>query len=276
MLKKDPQDLPGQGLMRADNNNMTTVGNEYQDMLNLSLKYQPELLAAERKYGKEYVANRLANLKATQGGVSDIATATSDVAAQTQARGLAAQRTANVADVEQLGPRYLQAMMAADPQTAGLMNSMTTEAQSELDAGYNLTPAQLRLAQQSVRARNQGTLGGTGRAGDLKEAIGVSQYGQDLRNQRRGYAANVAGMRASLYGEPGAKVLQNANQADYLPMLNTALGISGVTTPTLVTGDQTSNFMNNAYGQNQQNNRATASNETFMAGKFTDMAMKFM
>lgn len=168
---------------------------------------------------------RTVNTPATPGYL-DIADRVADRAAGIEARGLSAQRAGDIADVSKLGGISLAAQQNADPRTAALIEGLTTDAQSELDAGYNLTPAQLRLAQQSVRARHQGTIGGTGPAGDLNEAIGVSEYAQNLRNQRRQFAAGVSGLRSSVYGDAFQRVLSRPAAASPTSTLNTAYGIS--------------------------------------------------
>lgn len=169
--------------------------------------------------------SRTVNTAATPGYL-DIANRVSDQAAAIEARGLSTQRAADIADVSKLGGVSLAAMQSADPRTASLIEGLTTDAQSELDAGYNLTPAQLRLAQQSVRSRAQGTLKAGGPAGDLNEAIGVSQYAQDLRNQRRQFAAGVSGLRSATYGDAFNRVLNRPAAASPTSTLGTAYGIS--------------------------------------------------
>lgn len=159
-------------------------------------------------------------------GYLDIADTVAGRVADIEARGLTTQRAADIRDVSQLGGLSLAAMQGADPRTAALIESLTTEAQGELDAGYNLTPEQMRLAQQSVRARHQGTLKGTGPSGDLAEAIGVSEYAQNLRNQRRTFAAGVTGLRSGVYGDAFNRVLSRPAAASPTGALNTAYGIS--------------------------------------------------
>lgn len=171
------------------------------------------------------ISTRTVNTPGTPGYL-DIADRVADRVSAIEARGLSTQRAADIRDVSQLGGLSLAAAQGADPRTAALIESLTTEAQSELDAGYNLNPEQLRLAQQSVRARHQGTLKGTGPAGDLAEAIGVSEYAQNLRNQRRQFGAGVAGLRSGVYGDAFNRVLSRPAAASPTTALNTAYGIS--------------------------------------------------
>lgn len=122
-------------------------------------------------------------------------------------------RLADIADVGRMGYGALLAEKASDPANAMLVDTLTSQAQNELGLGSNLSPAELRQAQQSVRQRQAGMLGGTGAAGDLGEALGVSQYGQQLRQQRQGLASSVSQLRNKIYGDPFQTVLGRPSNA---------------------------------------------------------------
>lgn len=200
-------------------------------------------------------------------GYLDIADRVAGKASEIEAKGLSTQRAADIADVSKLGGISLAAMQNADPRTAALIESLTTDAQSELDAGYNLTPAQLRLAQQSVRARHQGTLGGTGPAGDLNEAIGVSEYAQNLRNQRRQFAAGVTGLRSGVYGDAFNRVLSRPAAASPTAALNTAYGISSAAGPRMFGSTINANSVNDWNANAAATNAAAkANNNAALAG----------
>ncbi len=75
------------------------------------------------------------------------------------------QRTGDITDVETLGPRSYEAMLAANPllrrslseltgrlPDSGILRRLNTQAESELDAGGALTPAAARTADQEARA----------------------------------------------------------------------------------------------------------------------------
>jgi hypothetical protein len=102
--------------------------------------------------------------------------------------------------------------------SGGIIPKLTDEANYELSLGGNMDPAQLRRTMQAIRGQNNGMLGGTGSAGEFQTALGLSQYSDALRQQRQGFAGNVAAMRMGanpvsqamgLSAAPGATSLLN-------------------------------------------------------------------
>lgn len=90
-------------------------------------------------------------------------------------------------------PGLIAMQRSADPATAEMYDKLTAASNRELDMGGQLSPADMRQVQQTVRQRNQGSLGNTGTAGNYNEALGVSAFANQLRNQRRANAMTVAG-----------------------------------------------------------------------------------
>lgn len=102
--------------------------------------------------------------------------------------------------------------------SGGIIPKLTDQANYELSLGGNMDPATLRRTMQAIRGQNNGMLGGTGSAGEFSTALGLSQYGEQLRQQRQGFAGNVAAMRMGanpvsqamgLTSAPGATNLLN-------------------------------------------------------------------
>lgn len=142
---------------------------------------------------------------------------------------LSKQRAGDIADVQTLGPAALKAFMDADPETAALIEELTQQSQAETRMGGNLSPADLRMVQQGVRGRQAGMLGGTGNAGDYGEALGISAYGQQLRNNRRAFANDVVGLRNRVYGDAFQRVLgrPGAGLSGASNVLGQAQGMTG-------------------------------------------------
>jgi len=216
---KDPQDMPGQGLARADNFKYPYVDQEYSGMINSLVQAQPQMYQVEADYAPKYNLLARQRLQDTINGTNG---------------------------VDGIGTMWQKTLRAADPNAAQLSDNLTATANSELAKGAAVDPQLLRLAQQSVRSRTMGTLGSTGGAGKLNEALGVSSFANDLRNQRRSFAAGVNAM----------------NDARNAGVTNWASGISGVSTGNLINPATSATLLNSAYTQNQQNNRTTAELET--------------
>lgn len=152
-------------------------------------------------------------------------------------------------------PGLLKISQQLDPQGTTLWNKLNQNASSDLDMGANLDPDLMRLAQQTVRARQQGTLAGTGDAGNYGEALGVSQFANDLRNQRRAFATSIANM--------------DQTRAD--AMLNRAYGISAGSGPrlfgsTVNANDVFSSNQNAAAANNAANSQMTTAGIGAAAG----------
>lgn len=81
-----------------------------------------------------------------------------------------------------------------DPQQARLLGEMNSQALSELKMGAQLDPSLAREVQQSVRAGQSARGLGLGPADVYQEAMQIGSAGQAMRNQRRAYAGQVAGM----------------------------------------------------------------------------------
>jgi len=122
----------------------------------------------------------------------------------------------------------------------------------------------LRLAQQSDRARYQGTLSGSGPAGNLNEAIGVSQYAQDLRKQRQQFAAGTVGLRSAVYGDSFNRVLGRPAAATAQTYLGQAGGINQSSGPRMFGSTVNAN---DVYSSNQ--NAAAANNAADKAATMT-------
>lgn len=129
-----------------------------------------------------------------------------------------------------------------DPRTMGLYNSLVSSAQSDLNAGRNLTPEQQRLAQQSARAamtarglggnqavaqevlntyqmqnaredRARQFAGSMYDAGTAQANQAYSMYGTPLMSQMNAVSAGgLLGAGASLYGSMGAKLFEPESQ----------------------------------------------------------------
>ena len=111
------------------------------------------------------------------------------------------QRQQNISDWSNLSPSALAAIKASNPQLASLIDTMTSQAGSQLGLGTNIDPTQMALTQQAIRSRQSGMLGGTGNAGTYNEALGLSQFGQQLYQQRLANAGNVANINQGIYGQ---------------------------------------------------------------------------
>lgn len=177
-----------------------------------------------RPYQQTVLRKKTVPVAATKGYL-DLAGEVSDRADQMQALSQTRQRSADIADVQNLGPASLQAIMAADPAQAHLINQLTEQSDEELALGTRLSPSQMRLVQQSVRAGQAARGMGFSPADNYGEALGVSQFGTDLQNQRRQQAASTIGIRAGIYGDSFNRVLGRPAANNGAGYMSSAYGI---------------------------------------------------
>jgi hypothetical protein len=130
---------------------------------------QRQLLQAEQTYRPEYTELELADINTLLRGTEDQAgmLALQDEAAQsvsdTTQRLTAAQRLADIKDVETLGGRATAALRASDPMQQAIVNQLNALAADRYSASGQLSPQEMRGAQQSARLSGLSR----GRVGDV-------------------------------------------------------------------------------------------------------------
>ena len=121
-----------------------------------------------------------------------------------QARAATAQREADIADVERLGPRASAAFRASNPELYGMMEEMAAAAEAipeseigqeldrqaldELRLGSELSPAATRTAQQQARAAWSARGLVESPAAAAEEVLRQYEVGQERLRERRGFA----------------------------------------------------------------------------------------
>lgn len=143
------------------------------------------------------------------------------------------QRTNNINDYANLGPEALAALKASDPETAKMLDELTRQSQEELQMGTSLDPSQRRLVQQSVREGQAARGMGFGPADNYEEALGVSEFGQEQRQQRRLQASSVIGLRQGIYGDATRQMVSQSGTPYGSDYLSSAYGISHGSGPRL-------------------------------------------
>lgn len=152
---------------------------------------------------------------------------------QTQEAQQSSQRTADVADVSRLGPAALAAFKQSDPATANLIDTLTQHAQDQLNAGSKLDPELQRAMEQNIRSSQASRGMGYGPSDVFNESMGLTQFGEQLRQQRQAFAGQAAGLRNSIYGDPFQRILnrQGAGLGGASNALQQAIGLGGASGP---------------------------------------------
>ena len=188
---------------------------EYAKNLQTQIAYAPKVFAARanEQYGDlAYTRLGLQTLDTSLNGTKDTkgflgllgeaAPALQRIASETAS----SQREADVADVERLGPRAKEALRASNPQSYGLVDTMTEQARAGLAAGSLLTPEDLNTVQQNTRRiwSNRGIGGEAAGASEVLATLGAGRAEQDRRRQ---FAGQTVGLNQLVYGDPFQQIV---------------------------------------------------------------------
>tara|TARA_R110002167_G_scaffold67032_4_gene189514 strand:+ start:133 stop:987 length:855 start_codon:yes stop_codon:yes gene_type:complete len=174
----------------------------------------PELYAAEAKWQPKYaelnlqVLETMLNGSAGQRGALDIYT--KDLMpglAEASSASARVQREADITDVEDLAPRFREALDAANPDQAALMKALNESALGQVGAGAGLDPDLQRQVSQSARGAQAARGFGYGMNDAAQEALFSGQAGEQLRRGREGFALNVSGMNNASRVDPALAIL---------------------------------------------------------------------
>lgn len=204
--------------------NASKVGRDYAGLLSAWQQGMPQVLSTATQYSPQFTDLALANNNRWwQGsdGTPGAAQLFSDTIVPLMNDANSQTRASNLADLTALGPEAAAAMMNADPSNRALLDLLTSQATSELGLGSSLDPSQMRLVEQSVRSGQAARGMGYGPADAYGETLGVSAFGNALKQQRVGNANSVVSLRNSITS-PGLAAIMNSEG-----QVNQALGASG-------------------------------------------------
>ena len=188
-------------------------GQETRDTLQAQIDLAPQRYAAEATYAPKYAALNAQIARQLAPEVASIYGTIAPQLAQTEAQARTISRTADIANIEQLGPRARAAIQQASPEAARLADTLAAQAQSGLAAGTRLTPEQQRMAQQEARAAlaARGLAQGPNAAFD--EALRSRLMGAGLEQQRRQQAMQGIAAQQGVYGDVFQQVLGRPSAA---------------------------------------------------------------
>ena len=200
-----------------------------------SPELQNRLLQAEKTYRPEYTELELADINTLlqgtedQAGLLDIQDEASRRAADIGQELTAAQREADITDVETLGGRATEALRSADPMQKALVEQINQMSQDQFARSGRLTPEQMRNAQQQARLAGASR----GRVGDQGTvASEILNREQALRNRRLEALQTgqlAFGMNQATAADPFQAILGRPAQAPGMGMASSqfAAGLAG-------------------------------------------------
>ncbi len=111
-------------------------------------------------------------------------------------------RAEDLSSFQKYGPAYAKAISEADPYQAELRSLINGIMIEELQAGGDLSPSQMRLAEQSTRTAQAARGLGYGRGDSLREVLGTLDYSRGLKNERLANAIQVGNFNQRVVGDP--------------------------------------------------------------------------
>lgn len=111
-------------------------------------------------------------------------------------------RQADVNDLRNLGPQWINAARRGNLATTGLVDTLSRQAQTDLNAGSSLTPDMQREYAQNLRTSQAARGMALGPAAAYQEMATLGSAGQALKMQRQQAAANVIGLQNQAFGSP--------------------------------------------------------------------------
>lgn len=161
-------------------------------------------------------------------------------------------RQADVSQAGQLAPLAQATWANLFPGQAALQAGVGADALRELNLGGTMSPEVLRQVQQSIRGNSRGM--GWGPSDIYTEAMGLGQFGQQLRQQRQNYALGAMQGLAGTQPDFMSWVLNrgNANQVGsllgglgnvaYNPVYSPSMTYNPTAGQVAMTGEEMSNM----------------------------------
>jgi len=221
----------------------------------------------ERKYSPQYQQLTIDNLKAATPQLLSLYNQVAPQLSDAENASRMASRTGDIQSIEQLGPRARAAMAAANPGQAGLVDTLTSNAQKGLDAGGTLTADQRRGVQQDSRAAFAARGLATSPSAGLYESVRSQLAQQGVMQQRQANAGQALAAGQSFYGDPFQQILGRPSQA--FGASGAALqGAQGFNPGAIFNPESalSANISNNNYQGTLAANTANAANSTALIG----------
>lgn len=227
---------------------------EIQRILGVMQDVQPQVSAVSGAYDRGEAQNLADTYSQIVGPLSR----------QLSAQANTSQRSADVSDVQNLGPAAVQAILNADPQQKAARDAANQGAMSQYAMGNQFDPADARRIVQQVRGEQSGRGFGQGSDNDLlSQALQLGMSGEGLRQQRFQNLGSVMQSNQQQTGDPFMAVLGRPGQS--LGFAQGAYGQASARTPN-------SDPFQNQYAQDLNNTNFNAAYANVFSQRNADAA----
>ena len=183
---------------------------ETAETLQAQVDLAPDRFAAESEFRPKYASLDKQILRDTLFGDDGILKTYSEALPQlnqAQTASDAAAREAQIADVERLGSRAVEAIKSANPEATELQRQLTQRATDQISSDNILDPRLRREFAQQVRAGQASRGMGTGARDVSEEAAFTAMQADQLRRARERFAGSVAQLNAATQQDPFLAIL---------------------------------------------------------------------
>jgi hypothetical protein len=222
-------------------------------------QFQRRLVDAEREFSPQYVQNELVRQQMglfgtdDQPGLLQLYERAAPITERMRAQTATAQRGSDIADIERYGARAIEALRAADPERARLLEQQQGLTDELYGRAQGVTPQQRRMAEQSAREAYTARGRGMDNSGMFAEALGREELLRQNRAEAQGAGANLYQMLAgtgdpmlAITGRPAQSIPYNFQTAQG------AMGAARQGTPTLFNPDTGLNLALAQRGQDME------------------------
>lgn len=260
-------------------------GQETRDTLQAQVDLSPQLLKAEQDTRPAYTALELQTAKDAlygtggQPGMVDLYEGISPRLAALERDSTNAQRESDIESVNRLGSKATEALRSSNPQAFALLDALTKGAQDDVASGMDLTEAERRAVNQSVRAGQSARGFGLGPSDIYQEAVATGEAGAARQAAKRENAMKVLALNQSLLGDPFLQILGRPSNtfAQTASLTNQGQGMSAAAGPQLFNPE--SQLASDIYNQNWQGKlaarTATANNNAALINGAMQMVGSF-
>ena len=111
-------------------------------------------------------------------------------------------RAAEISDLEELGPEFIQAQRGFNPEITAMIDLMRSQRMEDLEAGRNLSSAEAREHEQRLRSNPAFRGMGNSPSSIFMEALNMGQIAEDRQRRRQGDATGQIGLEQAYFGNP--------------------------------------------------------------------------
>ena len=243
-------------------------GKETRDTLQAQIDLAPQLYGAEEKFRCKFAQLDMDIAQQITPQLLDLYETSQTRLGAMDREQLDLQRGSDIAAIEKYGGRAREALDAANPEQAALLQELNQQALSDLRLGGQLNAGEQRQLSQAARGAQAARGFGYGINDAAIESWAQLQGSEQKRRQRQGFAQSMVGMNKATAADPFMAILGRPSSMNPM-MAGGVVGQAGGFNPGAMFSPE-SQYAGDIYNQNWQGElaarTATASNRASMIG----------